>query len=45
VALRGELKIRATCSSLQAEARRVRKPRAFSWAAMPRSVHREGFAA
>jgi hypothetical protein len=32
--------ILATCSSLQAEARRVRRPRAFSSAAIPRSVQR-----
>jgi hypothetical protein len=37
--LRGHT-IRATCSSRQAEARRVRRPRAFSSAAIPRSVQR-----
>jgi hypothetical protein len=30
--------IRATCSSRQAEARRVRQPREFNSAAIPRSV-------
>src|SRR6185369_6506672 len=32
--------IRATCSSRQADARRVRRPRAFSSVAIPRSVQR-----